>query len=984
MHTAVLRRASTPSTHVPDTTNDNLDSSDVHNGDVAEAVRPQPPVSQSASPEVCFYDTFILSEVDLHLILLEEAHYKHGVWLNVPPQLAPCTPNAGPPAVPEPIYPQAQQARLEAMSAAMRAVLNRNQGGAGAGSTTVAELIRDSSCLAYAPTHDPPPFSTTGTRSLWLPEKSLTLSEVAAAATGDLSTAALTSASTSTTAVEAGVCTAQDINTRSITQNEVQTLAIRKPVDASMTCHCSECGRPFRRRHIAEQHVQQRHRQSSNGSSSHQAVVLDGPGPGEIMGYEDRVVSVATTATTAPAPAPVPAHERRSLLVATAARAKADDGGGEVTTVKGLTGAQSAGKSPTLGLNAAYDAAPRVELPEDALIDRLLYEVWDEVALARDDIEKPSDLPRTLSGIREHTKRGYDSGHGRLYIPSTLFVEGTADNRAELDATAAGRPAARATPEGAAPGIKRRPSSLLTSSANLSKLLLTQRRNTDGTLGADGDGAANGGGIGGGSLGAAPTAQELSITELSRHYPNPFGDSPNATLVESEKEPINPFVDLEGQAAAVAAAAQSSASLGGVAADGGAAAPAQGAKREKWLSRWTARPYACPLCQRRALPDLMAFMAPLLPPSSLTAGGGTTTASETPTGGAGSDEHRGAGVRAAGSGQTQVSVAAASASSSRPAAGGGAPLLGSVEPRPLVEDVEAWSWYDERVPRFRLLDSLEDHLQSEHPGYSSSWTGEAAASADGGCSGGGGGGDGASKNESLSDVDWRRLYSVFTHHQLFARAELLAVHQAYRAMVSEECSASAEACIPVKGSVHDCSNDVGSDASQGIAEDAAVSDRTTGTEDASTGESSSRAAPVTEIPQVHVRSAVNTVLIGTVRDVQEGFVGATRILQYVLAVRNTSTESSGSASRGTMGSDVNAITEDEGISDAEEDLIVVRCIGDLVPVALLKQQVRLGSILFVAGSLRMNRNVDTVSRRSHAYPYVQVVPPLGCVRVLGA
>ena len=76
--------------------------------------------------------------------------------------------------------------------------------------------------------------------------------------------------------------------------------------------------------------------------------------------------------------------------------------------------------------------------------------------------------------------------------------------------------------------------------------------------------------------------------------------------------------------------------------------------------------------------------------------------------------------------------------------------------------------------------------------------------------------------------------------------------------------------------------------------------------------------------------------------------------------------------------DAEAATEE----DDEEDLIVVRCMGDLVPVALLRSQVHVGSTLFVTGTLRMNRNVDTASRRSHAYPYVQVVPPLGFVRAV--
>ncbi|CAJ1015701.1 hypothetical protein, conserved [Leishmania lindenbergi] len=1002
MHTAVLRQASTPSTCPPGTTDDGLGSSRVHNGGSSDRCASAPPRSgnsagatprplslpPSESPEVRFYDTFLLSSVDLHLILLEEAHYKHGVWLNVPPQLAPSIPDMGPPAVPEPLYPTTQQARLAAMATALAAAQAKGKCGPKASSrgTTDAELIREPTCLAYRPTHGPPPFSTTGTSSLWISEQRLGATGAASSPpAGDAVASAFASVASPTTAsaVEGGVA-------EGATQTGVHTVAIRGPVDASLLYHCSECGRPFRRRQAAELHVQQRHEQ--HGSS---AAVVEGPGPGEVLGYEERPLSVATTAATKTAAA---ACQQSILPRKCAEEASGEDaGGGHVTAGKGVADASGAGRLSGFGLSAAYCSPPRVELPGDALIDSLLEDVWDDVGLTRDDIDKPADLPTGRAGLQQHPKRAYSSCHGRFFIPSVLFVEGTADNRAELEAAAAARPVARATPEGAAPGIKRRPSSVssvLSSSTIAARLLLAQQRNADGTLGAGGDGAAIGRGIGGGTLGAAPTAQELSIAELSRHYPNPFGDSPNATLMESEREPINPFIDLEGKAAAVDASQKASCDAvtqSGAAADSTAdeAVLAPVTEEMEWLSRWAARPYACPLCQRRALPDVMRIMAPLLP-SSLRADIDATT-SGTLTAGAYGDDRGASWCPESGSKLATAAAAAAAAEGLTPGAtagaslskpAGGAPPPGSLEDQPLVADVEAWSWYAERVPRFRLLDSLEGHLQSKHPGCCCG-DDEAEAARDDGT--------GVDGYDTLSDADWRRLYHVARHQRLLARAELLAVQRAYRIMFPTQRITSAEALSSAKRNGIAFLNDIDGDAGKDGARNAAIPDEASDTGDASAGDSpasvsasDATAAEDTDVPQVHVRSAVNTVLIGTVRDVQEGFLGATRIMQYVLAVRDTTAESQGSMSADEMGSNVVANQEEDGGADVDEDLIVVRCVGDLVPVALLKQQVRLGSTMFVAGSLRMNRNVDTVSRRSHAYPYVKVVPPLGCVRVLGA
>ncbi|KAG5487169.1 hypothetical protein CUR178_08181 [Leishmania enriettii] len=1009
-HSAVLRQAGTLSTLLPGTASAGIGNIRESNSDDRSGSAPDPPSggngagttqsspppssSHRTHPEVCFYEAFIFSSVDLHLILLEEAHRKHGVWLNVPPQLAPSIPNVGPPAVPEPIYPAAQQRRLAAMSAATMDFMSpskRPRCASGGGAAGETDLIKDPSCFAYRPTHDPPPFSTTGTRSLWVPAQRTAAGGAVAVNDGVPVVSMPTPAPSSKTASCYEVSLAGSSTTH-MSQTEVQSVAIRSPVDASMLYHCSECGRAFRRHHVAEQHVQQRHMPHGNGRNSSSVVVVEGPGPGEIIGYEERAVSVAAAATTEPSAAASEAHtSSRKAAIGD----RSEGVSGEVSATKGTTNASSPPKPPSFDRTAAFRSTPRVELPESALIDNLLDDVWDEVALARGDIEKPSGLPTTRAELRQHPKRHYDSFHGRFFIPSVLVFEGTADNRADQGA-AGERAAARATPEGAAPGIKRRLSSAsLVSSLSMpiTRMLPTQRRNPDGTLGAVGAAAAaTGGGIGGGALGAAPTAQDLSIAELSRHYPNPFGDSPNAALVESEKEPINPFVDVEGQAAAVAmarkAACDNAAQPGEATNDTAEKAGSTPvAKEMEWLSRWAARPYACPLCQRRALPDLMRIMAPLLPSSFAAVSEATT--SETSTARADDGGRSATSCPESGTKRTAVaavpvtSAATPAASSPRPARG--APPPGFLEDRPLVVDVEAWRWYADRVPRFRLLDSLEDHLQSRHAGcyYGDD---EAAAARDGED-------DGAGRDEveGLSDADWRRLYQVSRHKQLLARAELLAVREAYRILFPMQESTSAVAPSSTTSSGVGSSTDVDSDARKGGAERTAIGDCVGSSRAPPAGESpasrpsnDATAADSTEAPQVHVRSAVNMVLVGTVRDVQEGFLGATRILQYVLAVRNTLAEAPSSASVDAGGSDAAASEEEQEDADANEELIVVRCVGDLVPVTLLAQQVRLGSTMFVAGSLRMNRNIDTVSRRSHAYPYVQVVPPLGCVRVLGA
>ncbi|KAK7197571.1 Mitochondrial protein 81 [Novymonas esmeraldas] len=883
------------------------------------AVRLQ--TSPTTHPEVLFFDTFVMSDVDLHLLLLQEAHHKHGVWLNVPPQLPPSMPDVGPPAVPEPIYPPAQQARLAALTAAASACLENHRKRDG-GAARVPELLHDPTCLAYPPTHQPPSFSTAGTHAYSrVIAGGLSFAPSQAAAAPGASTAASTHADGATTAEAAAAAHSAPV--------QLELVPLRSPVDASMLFHCGECGRAFRRRAAAEEHVQQRH-ESSTTTDAVAARVLDGPGLGEIIGYEERPIIVAVAAPPTPPPpspssSPPPSPSSSSPASSTTSAPAAAASGAVEAAAAAVPGARAASASVSMRLSAAdpagaYSATPRVTLPADSLIEHLLDVVWDDVALARDDIQKPTGLPATREELRLHPRQHYSSNGGRLFIPCALILEGTADLRADQSAGAAGRAAARATPEGAAPGVKRRapavsapvglPSSPASTAALVHRRLRVQRRNADGTIGAD-ETVVVVGGSGNSGVSIAPTAQDMSIAELSRHYANPFGDSPNAALVEAAKEPINPFVNLEERAAAAAATGATGAATGdAVEADVTAAAAAA------WEMKWLARPYACPLCRRQHLPECAAIMSGLQPQWMMarrdSCGGGAAGAAPS--------------LRTAASGDVAGGRQATSGSHADPA---------------LVVDEAAWTWYAAHVPRFRLLDALEDHLESAHG------VGE--------------------DDDALEGVERHLLYRVAEQRQPLVRAELRAVAQAYRRRLALSSGAAA---TPAP---HD-TDAVGAVASS-LTADAGVDDALTEEDTAATlSPALSGDVADTAAPQVHVRAAANAVLVGTVRDMQDGFVGSTRVLQYVVAVGHPRLADAAGAGGAAAAAETEA-------TEAEE-LIVVRCLGDLVPAAQLRQQMRLGSTVFVSGSLRMNRNVDAVSRRSHAYPFVQVVPPLGCVRVL--
>ncbi|KPI84263.1 putative RNA-editing complex protein MP81 [Leptomonas seymouri] len=991
----------------------------------AEASNRCSPAAPTADAVVCFYEAFICATEDVHLLLLQEAHRKHGVWLNVPPQLAPTVPNVGPPTIPEPLYPPKQQQRLDALARGADAA--RMSGAAPHVTPAANNVLHDETCLAYAPTHAPPPFVTTGTRTLWIaPDSALGDAHAVAASSVPIEGAAAGAVATALN-LWAGANTTAAPHL----QTTVTEVAIRAPVDTTLRFHCSVCGRGYRRREAAEAHVAKRHDRVGNDVAEAQAVVLEGPGPGEITGYK----SVVGTSIVPPPSAALNAPPTAAAVgPGESKKAGADSAntGSHATQIQSASSAAKHASIPTLDernataapategptttsssssaskpsrlltLVDAYRSTPTVALPDDSLIDALLSSVWDEVGLKRSDIVKAAAGGGGDGAARTSFAAGstaaLDSCDGRLFIPSSCFVEGTADIRAELEAERANKQQARATPEGAAPGVKRTNTASSVISCVASRRLYLQRLNADGTFTSTGVARAREGDAVDGTavgLSAAPTAQEMSIVQLSRHYPNPFGDSPNAALVEQEKEPVNPFIELEVEIEARMNAAGASEGRSDDEAEGDGAQRGKAVEHllREWQVSLASRPYACPICQRRALPGITEAIrlssTPSLPPTAGAPKASTTAApsSKSIVGGAGgsaaaSTPHAGPPLPTSSAVQTaERTPASPSAAGSAGAAPDGASHMWL--------DEEAWKWYASRVPRFRLLSALEDHIDSCHDAS------DAPVSA-GLCSGT----DGDDAVEEVTEDDWRWLYGIAASPTQSAEAELSAVRRLYSAIVAPNAkrAASSQLTTAVDSVVGQGARTLPTGAAGEGTEDPGVGPGNATGAPSKNGEqsgntkidgddtgASARAGETTDAAaaavalHVHVRSAVNTVLVGVVRDAQEGFVGTSRVLQYVLAVRNRDpVASDASIDAGSP----DAATAGEVSSDDDDELIVVRCMGDLLPAALLHQQVHVGTTLFVAGTLRMNRNVDTTSRRSHAYPYVQVVPPLGAVRVV--
>ncbi|CCW70420.1 unnamed protein product [Phytomonas sp. Hart1] len=167
---------------------------------------------------------------------------------------------------------------------------------------------------------------------------------------------------------------------------------------------------------------------------------------------------------------------------------------------------------------------------------------------------------------------------------------------------------------------------------------------------------------------------------------------------------------------------------------------------------------------------------------------------------------------------------------------------------------------------------------------------------------------------------------------------------------------------------------------------------------------------------VHSRMAVEVVLLGIVRHIQYGVLpesiggaeankgGYTQVLQIILGVespfsptpamdaegRPEGGDPDGASARpdegGRAASAKPAIPRSavEGEEEEEEELVVVRCLNtcSTLPLTLLQQKLHVGCRAYVEGALKMNRHVDDISRRSHAYPYVRVIPPQGSILIL--
>lgn len=414
----------------------------------------------SVPRELRFSETFVQSPVDLHWLLLQEAHRKHGVALSVPPQLPPV---GTPPEVPDVIFCDAQ-----------------------------AERMRNTKLL-YAPTYGPPPLSTTGTRGL--------LEAMIATALDPPPKPQASPASLPPQAATA------------ISPSAVK----RKEVEADKKFHCSICAKPFRIQLSAEHHLSAMHAGVAG------AAILEGPGPGElvIIGPDSPPEAVPPATTDAAS--------------STTAASAPEQSGGTATVNTDVTAA------PPLTL-AAYKRAPPVTLPSEDDIRHLLVTIWDELGARR--------APEAPPAATAHK------------IPVASFVRfadvvmGVADDRkpiSELDL----KPLVRATPEGAAPGVRR----VIAAST-----------------------------AAGGKLGASVSKPHVSIKELSARYPSPFGDSADRQLLEQMKqEPLNPFLPPEGAVVPTVlvrsreTGEQVPVAVGTPSLDAASAA----------------RPYVCPLCPQR-------------------------------------------------------------------------------------------------------------------------------------------------------------------------------------------------------------------------------------------------------------------------------------------------------------------------------------------------------------------------------------------------
>lgn len=159
----------------------------------------------------------------------------------------------------------------------------------------------------------------------------------------------------------------------------------------------------------------------------------------------------------------------------------------------------------------------------------------------------------------------------------------------------------------------------------------------------------------------------------------------------------------------------------------------------------------------------------------------------------------------------------------------------------------------------------------------------------------------------------------------------------------------------------------------------------------SSSSSSSSTTPAAEMLSIrlHSRLLCTTILRGIIMDVQHGYTAKRFVLQYVVKVigrekrQRNAVEQGGDSTTGIHASEENTPVEN-GVSPKgdEEELIVVRYQGEPTSFTALRSTIHVGSDVVAIGNLRLDRRLDTLSKRYHAYPVVIIVPPFGSIRVV--
>lgn len=145
--------------------------------------------------------------------------------------------------------------------------------------------------------------------------------------------------------------------------------------------------------------------------------------------------------------------------------------------------------------------------------------------------------------------------------------------------------------------------------------------------------------------------------------------------------------------------------------------------------------------------------------------------------------------------------------------------------------------------------------------------------------------------------------------------------------------------------------------------------------------------------RIHSRLFCNTLLKGIVADVQHGYLAKRLVLQYVVKVIGRegeeavalipSLENSLQEGGHTKAEEIKEGEKNlKAKRESEEELIVVRYQGEPTSLTALRSSIHVGTHVLAVGNLRLDRRLDAVSKRYHAYPVVIVVPPYGFIRAI--